>query len=78
MLNAPFFLLQDVDTMVSLSKKWKMCLSVKCSLLLLHDVDTMVSLSKKWKMCLRVKCFLLFVTRCGHYGLFVKDVEDVS
>ena len=52
MLNAPFFLLQDVDTMVSSSKKWKMCLSVKCS--------------------------LLFVTRCGHYGLFVQEVEDVS
>ena len=52
MLNAPFFLSQDVDTMVSLSKKWKMCFNVKCS--------------------------LLFVTRCGHYGLFVKEVEDVS
>ena len=52
MLNAPFFLLQDVDTMVSLSKKWKMCLSVKCS--------------------------LLFVTSCGHNGLFVQEVEDVS
>ena len=52
MLNACFFLSQDVDTMVSLSKKWKMCLSVKCS--------------------------LLFVTICGHYGLFVQEVEDVS
>ena len=52
MLNAPFFLLQDVDTMVSLSKKWKLCLSVKCS--------------------------LLFATRCGHNGLFVQEVEDVS
>ena len=52
MLNVPFFLPQDVDTMFSLSKKWKMCLSVKCS--------------------------FFYVTRCGHYGLFVQEVEDES
>ena len=64
-LNAPFFLPQDVDTIFYLSKKWKMCLSVKCYLFLSQDVDTIVSLSKKWKMCLSVKWhgYLAYIRR---------------